>query len=233
MSSQRTIHDLPPNDRPREKLARLGAAALSEAELIAILLRTGRVGQNVLEVARGLLAEFGSLEAIARAPVAALAAFPGIGPAKAVQLAAAFGLGARLAAELFSRVALEDAAQVYAFLAPELRCQSRETVRLLLLDGARRLIRMEEVAHGTADRALVHAREVFSPALLHGATQVILVHHHPSGDPTPSAEDRLLTRRLREIGTLLEIPLIDHLIIGAPGAANGRGYFSFRELGLV
>ncbi len=229
-----TIHELPPEDRPREKLARLGAEALSDSELIAILLRTGVAGANAVEVARQLLARYGSLAGLARASVKELAVIKGVGPAKAVQLAAAFGLGARLASEGFRRgEKLTRPELVYEMLGPEMRALERESLRVILLDTKYRLMRVEEVSVGSLDQSLAHPREVFRPAFIYSAYAIIVAHNHPSGDPTPSEADRLLTLRLKEAAALLQIPLLDHVIIGAPGLGGKKSYASFRELGVL
>jgi len=228
-----TIHELPPEDRPREKLIARGAAALSDSELIAILLRTGMQGANAIDVARQLLEKFGSLSGLARCSAKELAAIKGVGPAKAVQLAAAFGLGARLAKETVTQAPLDQPEAVYRMLAPEMRALRQESLRVLLLDASCRLIRMEEVSLGTAGESMAHPREIFRPALVYSASAVIVAHNHPSGDPKPSEADYRFTRRLQEAAQLLQIPLFDHLIIGAPGRNGGLGYTSFREARLL
>lgn len=228
-----TIHELPPEDRPREKLAARGAEALSDSELIAILLRTGVPGSNAIEVARQLLARFGSLGGLARCSAKELAAIKGVGPAKAVQLAAAFGLGARLARETVVRTKLDRPEQVYELLAPEMRALRQESLRVVLLDTKYQFMRIEEISLGTISENLAHPREIFRPALIYSAYAVIVAHNHPSGDPRPSEADRRLTRRLKEAADLLQISLSDHLIIGAPGLHGEPGYTSFRELGLL
>lgn len=228
-----TIHELPPEDRPREKLALRGSDALSDCELIAILLRTGMQGANAIEVARQLLARFGSLGALARCSVKELSAIKGIGPAKAVQLAAAFGLGARLARESLTRVKMDEPRLIYELLGPEMRALHQESLRVVLLDTRWQLLRVEEVSLGSMDQSVVHPREVFRPALIYSAFAVIVAHNHPSGDPTPSEADYRVTRRLREAADLLKISLLDHVIIGAPGPNGKPGYVSFKELGLL
>jgi DNA repair protein RadC len=226
------IHELPEQDRPREKLARLGAPALTDSELIAILLRTGLPGANAVDVARQLLQRFGSLAALARCTVPELSAIKGVGPAKAVQLAAAFGLGARLARENVEKLPMSTPAQIHALLGDELRALHQETLRLVLLDVKMRLMRVEAVSIGTLNETSAHPREIFRPAILHAAYGVVVVHNHPSGDPTPSDADRRLTTRLVEIGRLLQIPLIDHIIIGSTDGGR-QPWFSFREAGMV
>jgi len=228
-----TIHELPLEERPREKLIERGAAALSDSELIAILLRTGVQGSNAVEVARHLLLKFGSLAALSRCSVSELSEIKGVGPAKAVQLAAAFGLGARLAREVFSQTAMDCPQQIYDFFAQEMRTLHQESLRVMLLDTKYHMIRVEQVFLGSLNESIAHPREIFRPALIHCAYAVVVVHNHPSGDPTPSEADRRLTRRLKECAELLKIMLLDHVIIGAPNANGSPGYVSFRELGLL
>ena len=230
--SSLTIQELPEGDRPREKLARLGAGALSEAELIAILLRVGMKGVNAVELARQILLKYGSLAALARCSVAELAKVKGIGVAKAVQLAAAFGLGQRLAFETISAQPMDKPELIYALLGAEMRTLERESLRVVLLDTKLHLIRVEPISLGSLNETTAHPREILRPALIHAAYAFVLVHNHPSGDPAPSEADRRLTTRLVEIGRLLQIALIDHVIIGS--ADGGRQpWFSFREMGMV
>lgn len=228
-----TIHELPAEDRPREKLAGRGADALSDCELLAILLRTGVQGANAIEVARQLLERYGSLGGLARCNVTEMAQIKGIGPAKAIQLAAAFGLGIRLARETYSRLPMKDAQQVYELLGPEMRAFRTEACRVLLLDTRLRLIRIEEISSGSLDESIAHPREVFRAAIVHSAYAIIFVHNHPSGDPSPSAADHRLTNRLREAAKLLMIDFYDHIIIGSPGPQGQPGYTSYRALHLL
>ena len=226
------IQELPPDDRPREKLANHGAASLSDSELIAILLRTGLVGVNVIELARQLLQKFQSLGGLARCSVKELASVKGIGPAKAVQLAAAFGLASRLAKESLSKQKIDSPELVYALLGPSMRALSKESLQIILLDTKLQLIRFEEISLGSINESIAHPRDIFRPAILFSAYAVILVHNHPSGDPSPSDADRRITHRLNEVATLLQIKFFDHVIIGSPD--NHRlPYFSFREAGLL
>lgn len=230
--AQLTISELPQDERPREKLLRLGPAGLTEAELIAILLRTGRVGANVVDVARELLKRYGSLRELSRCGVDELAQIPGIGPAKALHLVAAFGLGKRLAEQQWSKEKLDAPERIVALLAPEMQMLRKESLRVVLLDTRYHLVRIEEVSSGSVNESIAHPREVFRPALIAAAYAVIVVHNHPSGDPSPSQADHSLTRRLAEAAELLQIKLLDHIIIGAP--AEGRAaYFSFKEAGVV
>ena len=226
------IRELPEQERPREKLAALGANALSDSELIAILLRTGLPGANAVDVARQLIMRFGSLSDLSRAGVTELAEIKGVGPAKAVQLAAAFGLATRLARETLVRTPLDKPQLLYELLGPEMRQLGKESLRVVLLDTKLHLLRAEEVSLGSLNECLAHPREILRPAILHNAYAFILAHNHPSGDPSPSDADRRLTLRISEAARLLQITFFDHIIIGTP--ATGRAaYFSFREAGIL
>lgn len=228
------IKELPLAERPREKLAILGSPALSDAELLALFFRTGRRGVSAIDLGRELLKEFGSLQAIARCSVAELARFPGIGPAKASQLAAVFEVGNRLAREKFSDRAIDSPEVVHELLGSEMRALRQESLRSILLDTRGKLLRVVEVTRGTVNESLAHPREIFLPAITLSATSFILVHNHPSGDPSPSSADIRLTRKLRDASQTMEIEMADHVIIGAPSPGNDAPpYFSFREAGLI
>jgi len=227
-----TIHELPEQDRPREKLANFGAASLSDSELIAILLRTGMQGINAVELARQLIQRFGTLSDLARASVTEIAKVKGVGPTKAVQLAAAFGLASRLARETIARLPMDKPSLVYEMLGAEMRQLGKESLRVILLDAKLKLMRVEEVSLGSLNECLAHPRDILRPAISHNAYGFILVHNHPSGDPAPSEADRRLTVRITEAARLLQVTMLDHIIIGSP--APGRlPYFSFREAGIV
>lgn len=226
------IRELPAEERPREKLASHGAAALTDSELIAILLRTGMVGKNAVDLARELIVKFKTLSDLARASVAEIAGVKGVGPAKAVQLAAAFGLASRLAREVIGRTPLDRPELIHDLLGAEMRQLGKESLRVVLLDTKLRLMRVEEVSLGSLNECLAHPRDIFRPAVLHNAFAFILVHNHPSGDPTPSDADRRLTIRIAEAAKLMQVTFFDHLILGAP--AEGRApFFSFRQAGII
>jgi DNA repair protein RadC len=226
------ISEMPQDERPREKLLARGAAALTDPELIAILLRTGLPGANAVEVARQLLERYGSLSGLSRCSVSEIASIRGIGEAKAIQLVAAFGLGQRLATECLSRQKLDSPELIHNLVAAEMRTLHKESLRVILLDTRYHLLRMEEVSLGSVNESIAHPRDVFRPAVISSAYAVIVVHNHPSGDPSPSQSDHSLTRRLAEAAELLQIKLLDHIIIGAP--AEGRlPYFSFKEAGVL
>lgn len=232
MNAPLKIREMPKEDRPRERLAARGASALSDAELIAILLRTGTAGANAIEVARQLIKEFKSLGRLSRCSVKELASIKGVGFAKATQLAAAFGLGHRLARENFIAQRIETPEQVYQLLGSELRTLHKESLRVVLLDTRYHLIDVKEISLGSVNESIAHPRDVFRPAVIHSAYAVIVAHNHPSGDPSPSQADHTLTRRLREAAEILQIRLLDHVIIGAPNE-NRAPYFSFKEMGAL
>ncbi len=214
-------------DLPRERLASLGPEALSDAELVALLLRTGSRERDVLALAAELLGRCGGLEGLAQAGAGERDGLPGLGPAKAATLQACLEVGRRLAAgRLRAGDPIRDPGDVHRHLHPRLRHARQERFLVLLLDGRQRLLRIETVSQGTLTASLVHPREVFRPALREAAAALILVHNHPSGDPAPSAEDREVTRRLARAGEILGIRVLDHVIVAE------RGYRSLREEGL-
>jgi DNA repair protein RadC len=223
---------MPEGERPREKLAARGATALSDAELIAILLRTGMVGANAIEIARDLLKRHGSLRGLSRCGVDELTKISGVGFAKAVQLAAAFDLGNRLARETLSIQKIDSPELVNELLGGEMRMLRQEAMRVVLLDTRYHLIRVEDVSSGTVNESIAHPREIFRPAVIASAYAVIVVHNHPSGDPSPSQADHSLTRRLAEAAELMQIKLLDHIVIGSQ-SNDSPGYFSFKEAGVL
>ena len=223
------IREMPAEERPRERLTRLGAPALSAVELLALVIGSGGAGKSALDLGQQVLARNGgSLRRLAASPVAAIRAINGVGPAKAVVLHAALELGRRLAAE--SRNVGEPISgpmDVYRYFAPRLEDLPVEEFHVAVLDTQHRLERDITVTRGLLSASLVHPREVFREAIAERAASVILVHNHPSGDPTPSADDRKVTTQLVAAGKLLDIPVHDHVIIG-----RGR-YASFAESGLL
>jgi len=226
------LKDQPASLRPRERLVAEGPDALSPAELVAILLRTGLKGANVVEVARQLVQRYGSLTALAQARIEDLQRIKGIGFDKAVTLAAAFALARRMAKELHHESPLLDTPEAIAnLLREDNRLRQVETLQIVLLNTRRRLIRVEQVADGTLDTILVHAREVFRRAIVANASALVLVHNHPSGDPMPSEADIKITRDLIRAGQLLKIEVLDHVIFGRATHERGKDYVSLRELG--
>ena len=228
-----TMRELPPAERPRERLLNQGANALKTAELLAILLRTGTADRPVIALAEFLLTHFGSLEALSRAPVGELVKIKGVGQAKAIELKAAFALAARLARSEAEARAIETADDVARLLGEEMRLLDYESVRVICLNTKHMVLGVEEVTRGTLNESLFHPREAFRPALARQAHAVILVHNHPSGNPQPSDADLLVTRRMKDAGLLLQVELLDHVILGAPRAGNEKNYFSFKNEGLL
>jgi len=220
---------LPPRfDRPRERLIAHGPTALSDAELVALLLRTGGPRGDALAAATSLLEAHDGLHGLARAGAFELAAVAGIGPAKSASVRACMELGRRLATRrLEPGSAIRGPEDVFAHFHPRLRHVCQERFIALLLDGRHRVVREETVSQGTLTASLVHPREVFRPALREAAAALILVHNHPSGDPAPSTEDREVTRRLVRAGELLGVRVLDHVIVAE------RGFCSLREEGSI
>lgn len=226
------IREMPEHERPRERLVAHGADALRHAELIAIMLRTGMKGVSAIQIAEQLLQKFGTLDGLARATLAELGQVKGVGRDKAIALKAAFTLAQRMAKELRGEAPLlELPAQIADLLREENRFLEVETFQAVLLNTRRRLIRVEKLSQGTLDTILVHPREVFRAAISANAACVILVHNHPSGDPTPSEADIKATRDLIRAGQLLKIEVIDHVILGRATAERTKDYASLRELG--
>jgi DNA repair protein RadC len=222
------IDHWPVSERPRERLYHSGADSLADAELLALQLGSGRRGQTAVEVAREMLAAYGSLAGVAARELVELARRPGVGRAKAARLASAFELTRRLRARTpGARTPMSSPAEAYAAFGPIMEDLSREVFRVALLDAQNGLLRDVIVSVGTLSTALVHPREVFRPALLEPTASLILLHNHPSGDPTPSREDVRLTRQLVESARLLDLRLHDHVVIG-----QGR-YVSMAERGII
>jgi DNA repair protein RadC len=226
------IKDLPAGERPRERLAELGADALKTSELIAILLRTGLKGVSAIQIGEELLQRFGTLTALERASIPQLRETKGIGRDKAIALKSAFTLARRMAREWHGEAPMLDTPLSIAdHLREENRSYEVEHFQVVLLNVRRKLIRVELISQGLLDSILVHPREVFRPAIAANASAVVLVHNHPSGDPTPSQSDVRTTLDLVRAGQLLRIEVLDHIILGRREAENGKDYVSLRELG--
>ncbi len=221
------ITDLASSDRPRERLSTLGAEAISNAELIAILLRSGVEGINVLQLAQKLLLELGGLDGLHRTPYEELCQQHGIGPAKAAQIKAAIELGRRLSKATFEEKPIiqspDDAANILLY---EMGALEKEHLRAVLLDTRNRLMKIADVYRGSLNASLIRIGEIFRDAVRINAASIIVVHNHPSGDPTPSPEDVVVTRAIVEAGKLLDIEVLDHIIIG-----KGR-FISLKAKGL-
>ena len=229
------LKDLAVQDRPQERLDKLGPAALSDTELLAMLLRSGSRGHNVLALAQQLLAAAGSLGTLIRWTPADFRRLHGIGPVKALQLVAVMEVARRvLAADQDPAPLLDRPELVLRHFAGQIAGLAVEKFWVLCLNRRNRLLKQVAISSGTATSSLVHPREVFREAIREGATAVICAHTHPSGDPAPSSADVQVTRQLREAARALDIELLDHVILGQPAAdPRGLGWYSFRQAGLL
>lgn len=222
-----TIKEMPETERPRERLQSYGPSVLSTPELLAIIMRTGSRGENVVSLATRVVSHFGSLPALARASVEELADVHGIGVAKACEIRAAVELGVRLAASVDDlKPSIHGPGDAAGLVLTEMSLLTEEELRVLVLDTKNQVLTIHKLYRGTANSAPVRPAEVFREAVRRNATGVIVVHNHPSGDPSPSPEDVETTNRLFETGKLLGIDLVDHLVI-----AGGR-FISLRQKGL-
>ncbi len=222
-----TIKEMPETERPRERLQSYGPGVLSTPELLAIIMRTGSRGENVVSLATRIVSHFGGLPALARASVEELAAVRGIGTAKACEIRAALELGIRLAASVEDlKPAIHGPSDAAGLVLTEMSLLTEEELRVLVLDTKNQVLTIHTLYRGTANSAPIRPAEVFREAIRRNGTGVIVVHNHPSGDPTPSSEDVQTTERLFETGKLVGIDLLDHLIIG------GGKYISLRQKGL-
>lgn len=231
MDSYLLIKDLPETERPRERLSKAGPKALSDSELLAILLNTGAAGLSTLDLAKNLLKAFdNSLSNIHQASLTELCTVKGIGPAKACTLQAAFCLAERLNIRGHFRPLLNSTELVIDYLKPSLRHLQQEQFHILCLDSKNYLIKDIMLTKGLQDRSLVAPKEVFREAIKASAVKIVIAHNHPSGDPSPSPADRVVTRQLLQSAEILAIPLIDHVIIGH---SHNPDYFSFNKAGLI
>lgn len=225
------IREWPEDERPREKMLKQGAAGLSDAELLALIIRSGdpATRQSAIDLGRELIGSFGgSLRELASADIAEITAIKGMGLAKASGIKAAFTLASRFQGRKLERLdRFTSPRQVFDYFHFEFRDSRKEYFLALLLDGKNRIIRRVQVSEGSLNQSLVHPREVFNPAVKESAAALILVHNHPTGDPAPSQEDIAITRRLREAGEIMGIKVLDHIIVG-----DGE-YLSFVERGLM
>jgi DNA repair protein RadC len=223
-----TIKDLPLEERPREKLKTLGAEALSNAELLAVLLRTGTNRETAVQLAARLLTRSGGLRTLPDLSLEEMVEIRGLGPTKAVMIKAALELGRRLATTPRDEAgSITNPRQAAELFMEELRYKKKEHFKVLLLNTKNHVISREEISVGSLNASIVHPREIFNMPLRKSAASVILVHNHPSGDPSPSQEDLEVTRRLVDAGHILGIAVRDHIIIG-----DGC-FFSFKEKGLL
>lgn len=223
------ISDIPLNERPMEKLLNYGVDGLSNPELLAILLRTGTKGENVISLSTRLLANLGDLDGILDASLEDIKAIKGIKDVKACQIIALSELFKRFKTlrsknNLFKVSSPKDIAEL---LINEMSYLNQEVLKLILLNTKNNIIKMENIFKGSLNSSIVHPREIFREAVKYGSANIIITHNHPSGDPTPSREDINITNRLKECGEIMGIKLLDHLIIG-----NNR-YFSLKEKGII
>jgi len=223
-----TIHDLPISERPRERLQKLGVAALSAQEILALILGRGVAGESVMVTAQRLLSQFGNLKGIASASVEELSQIKGIGLAKASQIKAAFELANRLEgySEAEDKPVIKTPDDVAGLVKSRLKGKKKEHFLALLLDTRNQLIKVAEISVGSLDTSIVHPREVFKEAISASAASVIFVHNHPSGDPTASEDDIKLTKRLAEAGGIMGIDILDHIIV------CDKKYLSLKREGL-
>jgi DNA repair protein RadC len=222
------LRDVPEEERPRERMIRLGPSYVSNAELIALLLRTGSTGESVMTLAQRVLNKGGGLKGLTRLSLQELMGIHGIGPAKAIQLMAGIELGQRISRMMpEDRHAIRSPDDAACYVMDELRFLQQEHFICLYLNTKYRVIDKKCIFKGSLNTSVVHPREIFHEAIRCSAAAIICVHNHPSGDPTPSTEDLLVTERLVEVGKLVGIDVVDHLIIG------DQTYFSMKEKGLI
>jgi len=232
MNKSFTIHDLPKEERPRERLVKFGEQALSAQELLQVILGRGIAGESVAVTAQKLLSQFGSLQKLAEASIEELSSIKGIGPAKATQIKAVFEIGRRLSTQTpsYKSKELSDPKKVYQLIKSKLKDYAREHFYIIALNSRNHSI--AEVSVGSLDASIVHPREVFSEAIKSKAASVIFAHNHPSGDPEPSEDDLEITERLVKAGKILGIEVIDHVIV-AKKTKDKKTLFSFKEKNLI
>ena len=222
-----TVREMPSDERPRERLEHYGSQALSNAELLAILLRVGSVGENVIELSARLLSQCGGLGGLLTIELEELCAMHGVGPAKATTLKAALELGRRLSVLApQERPKITQPQDVANLIMLEMGYLKQEQLRVICLDTKNFVVAQQVVYQGTVNSSVVRVAEVFKPAISRTCPAIVVVHNHPSGDPTPSPEDVRTTQRLREAGDLLDIELLDHVIVGQ------HKWLSLKERGL-
>jgi DNA repair protein RadC len=222
-----SVKNWPEDERPRERLIAHGPASLSDAQLLAIIIKNGRAGRTSLDLALELLVKFQNLAGIEQAGIKEMCEVPGIGPAKAAEIKAAIELGRRYQRPSLAGASFCSSIDVAAYYQPRMKGMKKESFRCAVLDTKNKIIKDEEVSKGSLSASIVHPRETFKSAIRESAAAVIFIHNHPSGDIKPSQEDILLTRRLVQAGEVLGIQVLDYIIIG-----DGN-HFSFRDNGLM
>lgn len=222
------IQNIPEDDRPRERIQRYGPEAMSTSELIAVILGSGMKGVPILQLAQDIVSHFGSLEKLSEATIEEFCQIKGLGNAKAIQLKAAISLGMRVnKISNGQKYRIQTPAHAYHLIKDQLESEKREHFIVILLDVKGCVINTQTISIGTLSSSLVHPREVFNPAIRHNAASIVIVHNHPSGDPTPSKEDVEVTRQLINAGKMIGIPVNDHLIVGK------GSFISIRQQGCV
>ncbi len=222
------IKEIPIEERPRERFLKYPKAAISNHELIAIILRTGSRQESVIDLAKRVLYRYDNLKALSNAPIKDLMKIRGIGTSKAIELLAAFELGKRVIKESFvSQVKLHSPESIFLFLKDDLEMKTQEHFVALYLNTKGELVKKETLFIGSLNSSLIHPRELFKHAVINSAATIIVAHNHPSGDPTPSKQDIDITRILYKNGKMMDIELLDHIIIGKDR------YYSFKEKGII
>jgi DNA repair protein RadC len=221
------IADMPDSSKPRERFLKHGREALSDAELMAIILRTGTISENVVDMSNRLIKEY-SLEKLFDCSLKELQEIKGIGPSKAMQILAMSELGKRYNDSKSPIKKITSAKDVYENFKEKLKDEKQENFYVLILNNANNIVKEELISKGVLDAAILHPREVFKPAIKNSASKIILIHNHPSGNPSPSQEDLEITKQLIEAGKLLDIKVLDHVIIGN-SEENEKGFWSWVE----
>jgi DNA repair protein RadC len=224
---EKSLKHWPEDERPRERLTAHGPSALSDAQLLAIIIRNGRAGRTAVDLGRDLLERFGSLCGVEQASITEICEVKGIGPAKAAEIKAAIELGRRYQKPNLAGASFCSSEDVASYYRPRMKDLKKETFRCALLDTKNRIVKEEIVSVGSLSTSIVHPSDTFKAAIRESAAAIIFIHNHPSGDVKPSQEDVLLTRRLVQAGDVLGIRVLDHIIIG------DGGHFSFRDNGMI
>jgi len=230
--SSKKIHDIPSSERPREKALTHGIQSLSDPELLALFISTGLQGENAIDIGQRILNSEENLAHLAKLTIKELSKHKGLGVAKSTLIAAAFELGARVASQEIKKVKLDSPRVIYDYTSPMFAGLTQESLRVILVDTKMQLVRMVEVTRGTQNLTLCHPRDVLHFAIQHQAFGIILLHNHPSGDPTPSSADQSMTTKLNQACELMHIKFHDHIIIGTPSSSRSP-YYSFRENGKI